>query len=158
MASENERGRQWGTAASTAFESIENQDSGGSGWDLLGTCCKRKHDHRLGCRSEGIGCVDGTIVAASNVLSEVDVKKGKASSELEIELEDVRQHIDCALCAQPGTVAACLKCALSTCEMCMNPNGKCIGCHNPWGTLTSDSGDDAPDTDVEARHRSTEEW
>jgi hypothetical protein len=40
----------------------------------------------------------------------------------------------------------------------MNPNGKCIGCHNPWGTLTSGSGDDAPDTDVEARHRPTEAW
>ena len=82
IASENKRRRKLSTAASTAFESIEDQDPGGSSWNLLGTCCKCKHDHRLGCRPEGIGCMDGIVVTPSSVLSDAIVERGKAKSEI----------------------------------------------------------------------------
>jgi hypothetical protein len=63
------------------------------------------------------------VVDSTENASHAD-EEDRTSSELDVEVKHVRQHIDCALCGQPGTVAVCLECALRTCEICMNPNGK----------------------------------
>ena len=149
-----ERGKKWNLVASTAFEHTRGQDPNISTWNLLGTCCKSKHNYRHGCCAESIGCqgsmTDGLASSVSQVKDSEESGEIVEDPGLNAEVESELQLISCAICGKQGTGAACSGCTFRVCEWCMNPSGKCVECQNPWGNLTSNVEDEFTDTDVEA--------